>query len=160
MPFKDTADRMMTLGDTVRPRRRPRAAADRAQEPVRRRPAPAARTAEVLQSYARPGRGDVVRSGAWSRRCARSRPACRAGIVAERHYAHQEWQELTAAKRRSSPICCMRSARGRISSPIRCKDLPSPGPLHCAPRVRPAAADLDGANERRPRPAPDARRTR
>ena len=100
VPFKATADRMITLGELCD------LAAGRATLVIELKSRfdgdrrLAARAAELLAGYRGPGGGDVVRSrpGRGLREIA---PALPRGIVAERRYRHREWDALPAASKRA-----------------------------------------------------------
>ena len=141
----------------VRSGRRPRAAGDRAEEPLRRRHA-ARRAAPPRCCASYPGR---------SRRC-RSIPAPIAalrelapglprGLVAERRYAHAEWHDPRAETRAGIMPATRCAARPHFLA-YRVQDLPPPLPLLARHLLRPAAADLDGAHRRGPRPRRALRR--
>ena len=117
VPFKATADRMMTLGelcDLVAGRvpivieLKSRFDSDMTL---------VARAAEVLQRYT--GSAALMSFDpepiAVLREIAPDLPR---GIVAERDYADEEWEHLTESQRICSPSCAMLRARARISSPI------------------------------------------
>lgn len=128
VPFKDTTDRMMTLGemcDLVAGRTpmlvelKSRFAADRRL---------VERAAQVLQSYSGPVAvmsfdPDLVRA---LREIA---PGLPRGIVAERHYVHQEWKDLTAAQRRNLAFLLHAFRTRPHFVAYQVKDLPSPGPF-------------------------------
>ena len=92
--FKARADRMLTLGELCE------LVAGRAPLLIELKSRfdgdlrLAQRAAEVLRGYAGPVGGDVVRSGADRGAARRSRRHLPRGIVAERHYAHREWDRL------------------------------------------------------------------
>ena len=123
VPFKDTTDRMMTLGemcDLVAGRTpllvelKSRFAGDRGWSSAPR---------EVLTSYSGPVGvmsfdPDLV---AALREIA---PGLPRGIVAERHYVIRNGGTSTPRSGALSPSCCMPSARGRISSPTRSRTCP------------------------------------
>src|SRR4051812_41709010 len=100
VPFKATADRMMTLGELCDfvAGRTPLVIELKSRFDGDRRLA--TRAAEVLKSYAGPVAvmsfdPDVVQA---LRKIA---PGLPRGIVAERHYEDAEWRELSARQRRS-----------------------------------------------------------
>jgi len=128
VPFKATADRMLTLRemcDLVAGRTpmvielKSRFAGDRRL---------AERAAQVLTSYAGPVAvmsfdPDLV---AGLRAIA---PGLPRGIVAERHYDHQEWKDFSAAQRRSLAFLlhALRTRPHFVAYQV--ADLPSPGPF-------------------------------
>jgi glycerophosphoryl diester phosphodiesterase len=128
VPFKDTADRMMTLGemcDLVAGRTpmlielKSRFAGERQL---------VERTAQVLTSYSGPVAvmsfdPDFV---AALREIA---PGLPRGIVAERHYVHQEWKDFTAAQRRNLAFLLHAFRTRPHFVAYQVKDLPSPGPF-------------------------------
>ena len=77
------------------------------------------RAAAVLASYAGPVAVMSFDPALIEAAAAQSRPACTRGIVAERHYAHHEWDRLPPPRSGAWPTCCMPGARARNSSPIR-----------------------------------------
>ena len=125
VPFKATADRMMTLGELCD------LVAGRVPLLIELKSRfdgdlrLAARAAEVLQTYAGPVGADVVRSGA-DRGAARdrARPAARhRGGAALRATANGA--TLTAsAEALAARSCCTAAARGRISSPTTSRTCP------------------------------------
>ena len=56
-------------------------------------------------------------------------PGLPRGIVAERHYVHQEWRDFSAASGAISPSCCTRFRTRPHFVAYQVKDLPSPGPF-------------------------------
>ena len=118
VPFKDTADRMMTLGELcdLVAGRTPLVIELKSRFDGDLRLV--ARTADVLQSYAGPGRRDVVRSGPSSQALREIAPACRAASWRSATTRTTEWRAADARARSvRSRSCCTPSARGRISSP-------------------------------------------
>jgi len=127
VPFKATADRMLTLGELCElvAGRTPLVIELKSRFDGDRRLV--ARTAQVLQSYA----GPVAvmsfdpRLVQALRETASGLPR---GIVAERHYEDDEWRELTKAQRRELAFL-LHSWRTRPHFvAYHVKDLPSPGP--------------------------------
>ena len=128
VPFKHAADRMMTLGemcDLVAGRTpilvelKSRFAGDRRL---------VARAVEILKDYSGPVAvmsfdPDVV---AALRELA---PGLPRGIVAERHYVHQEWNELSDRQRRNLAFLLhgLRTRPHFVAYQV--EDLPSPAPL-------------------------------
>ena len=87
-------------------------------------------------------------------------PRLTRGIVAERHYAHHEWDRMPKAAEAAArvPAACARHAPA-----VRRLWDPRPagaGAVRGANPVRPAVADLDGAQRGRPPHAPPAGPTR
>ncbi len=97
--FKDTPERMMTLGDLLRADRWPRRARDRDQEPFRRRPQTGApRRRDCSQTY----RGPVAWMSFDPDQVLAMReiaPEIPRGITAQRTYDDGEWLTLTQAQR-------------------------------------------------------------
>ena len=128
VPFRDTADRMMTFGemcDLVAGRTpmlvelKSRFAGDRRL---------VERTAQVLKSYSGPVAvmsfdPDFVHA---LREIA---PGLPRGIVAERHYVHQEWKDFSAAQRRNLAFLLHAFHTRPHFVAYQVKDLPSPGPF-------------------------------
>lgn len=128
VPFKDTTDRMMTLGELCElvAGRTPmlvevKSRFDRDCRLIER-------TAQVLANYAGPVvvmsfDPDVVHA---LREIA---PGLPRGIVAERYYVHQEWKDFTQAKRRNLAFLlhALRTRPHFVAYQVR--DLPSPGPF-------------------------------
>jgi glycerophosphoryl diester phosphodiesterase len=128
VPFKDTTDRIMTLGDMcgLVAGRVPIFVElkSRFDGDVRL----VQRTADVLANYAGPVAvmsfdPDFVRA---LRKIA---PGLPRGIVAERHYVHQEWKDFTDAKRRNLAFLLHAFGTRPHFVAYQVKDLPSPGPL-------------------------------
>ena len=128
VPFKDTPDRMMTLGelcDFVRGRvplvieLKSRFDGDARLSD---------RAADVLKGY--PGSVAIQSiDPAPLERLHEVAPTLPRGIVAERYYRHSEWHDLSASQKRSLAFL-MHAPRSRphfIAYHV--KDLPSPGPL-------------------------------
>ena len=128
VPFRDTGDRMMTLGDMcdLVAGRTPMLVELKSRFAGDRRLVE--RTAQVLKSYSGPVAvmsfdPDFVEA------LRENAPGLPRGIVAERHYVHQEWKELSAAKRRNLAFL-LHSFRSRPHFvAYQVKDLPSPGPF-------------------------------
>jgi glycerophosphoryl diester phosphodiesterase len=128
VPFKDTADRMMTLGDMcdLVAGRTPMLVELKSRFEGDRRLV--ARSAQVLASYSGPVAvmsfdPDLVQA---LRELA---PGLPRGIVAERHYVHQEWKDFSQPQRRNLAFLLhgFRSRPHFVAYQVR--DLPSPGPL-------------------------------
>ena len=128
VPFKATADRMLSLGELcdLTYGRVPlvieiksqfndeRALAERAVEVLRGYPGPAA-----LMSFD-PDVVSAVREAA---------PGITRGIVAERHYRHGEWARLSAAQKRSmAHLLHIATTRPHFVA-YHVKDLPAPAPF-------------------------------
>jgi len=128
VPFRDTGDRMMTLGDMcdLVAGRTPMLVELKSRFAGDRRLVE--RTAQVLKSYSGPVAvmsfdPDFVEA------LRENAPGLPRGIVAERLYVHQEWKELSAAKRRNLAFL-LHSFRSRPHFvAYQVKDLPSPGPF-------------------------------
>jgi len=128
VPFRVTGDRMMTLGDMcdLVAGRTPMLVELKSRFAGDRRLVE--RTAQVLKSYSGPVAvmsfdPDFVEA------LRENAPGLPRGIVAERHYVHQEWKELSAAKRRNLAFL-LHSFRSRPHFvAYQVKDLPSPGPF-------------------------------
>ena len=109
---------MITLGELCDLVGGPHRAGDRDEEPVRRRPRLAARTADVLAGY----RGPAAVMSFDPAQVAALReiaPALPRGIVAERRYRHREWDRLPAASKRAMAYFKHVLRTRRNSSPIR-----------------------------------------
>ena len=160
VPFKATADRMMTLGELCDfvAGRVPlvielKSRFDGDLRLVRR-------AAEVLKTYAGPVAADVVRSRSRSRRCAQIAPGLPRGIVAERHYEDSEWRD---AHRQPETLARVPAARAAHAAAFRrlSRERPAlPWPVDCTQCFRPAAARLDGAHARQTGRARNAGPTR
>jgi glycerophosphoryl diester phosphodiesterase len=127
VPFKATADRMMTLGELCAfvAGRTPLVIELKSRFDGDRRLA--TRAAEVLKNYAGPVAvmsydPDLVQT---LREIA---PGLPRGIVAERHYEDAEWRELTARQRRSLAFLLHGYRTRPHFAAYHVKDLPSPGP--------------------------------
>jgi glycerophosphoryl diester phosphodiesterase len=128
VPFKATADRMMTLGELCD------LVADRVPLVIEiksrfdNNTGLVMRAAEVLRAY----KGRAVLMSFDPAPIARLReiaPTIPRGIVAERHFGHSEWHDLTAAQKRSLAFLLhMPHTRPHFIA-YRVKDLPSPGPF-------------------------------
>ena len=156
VPFKDTADRMMTLGELcdLVAGRVPllielKSRFDGDLRLVKR-------AAEVLKTYAGSGRSDVVRSGRSIAALREIAPGLPRGIVAERHYEHSEWHDLSASQKRSLAFllhaAAQRPALRRLPRegpalpwPVDCTTYPSA--CRCSPG-RCAARKIVGARGR------------
>jgi glycerophosphoryl diester phosphodiesterase len=128
VPFRDTPDRIMTLGDMcdlvagrvpMLVELKSRFAGDRRL---------VQRAAEVLANYAGPVAvmsfdPDVVQA---LREIA---PGLPRGIVAERHYVDQEWKDFTPAKRRELAFLLHGFRTRPHFVAYQVGDLPSPGPF-------------------------------
>jgi glycerophosphoryl diester phosphodiesterase len=128
VPFRDTTDRMLTFGEMCElvAGRTPMLVELKSRFAGDRRLVE--RTAQVLKGYAGPVAvmsfdPDFVQA---LRELA---PAITRGIVAERHYVHQEWQDFSAAKRRNLAFLlhAFRSRPHFVAYQV--KDLPSPAPF-------------------------------
>ncbi len=128
VPFKNTADRMMTLGELcgLVAGRTPLVIELKSRFDDDRRLV--ARVAQVLQSYAGPVAVMSFDPGLVQalRETASGLPR---GIVAERHYEDDEWRALTAAQRRSFAFLLHAPLTRPHFVAYHVKDLPSPGPL-------------------------------
>ena len=128
VPFKATADRMMTLGELCD------FVAERVPLVIELKSrfdnnmGLVTRAADVLRGY----KGPAVLMSFDPAPIARLReiaPKNPRGIVAERHYGHSEWHDLTPAQKRSLAFLLhMPRTRPHLIA-YRVKDLPSPGPL-------------------------------
>ena len=128
VPFKNTSDRMMTLGELCDfvAGRTPLVIElkSRFDGDIRL----VVRTAQVLQSYAGPVAvmsfdPDLVQA---LRETASGLPR---GIVAERHYEDPEWRQLTPRRQRSLAFLLHAYRTRPHFVAYHVKDLPSPGPL-------------------------------
>jgi glycerophosphoryl diester phosphodiesterase len=127
VPFKDTSDRMMTLGEMcdLVGGRVPMLVEIKSRFDGDTRLVK--RAVDVLRSYAGPVvvmsfDPDVV---AAARELA---PGLPRGIVAERHYAHDEWKDFDDAKRRNLAFLLHAPRTRPHFVAYQVKDLPSPGP--------------------------------
>jgi glycerophosphoryl diester phosphodiesterase len=127
VPFKATADRIMTLGELCEfvAGRMPLVIELKSRFDGDRRLV--TRTAQVLQSYAGPVAvmsfdPQFVRA---LREIASGLPR---GIVAERHYDDEEWRELTKRQRRDLAFLIHAPRTRPHFVAYHVKDLPSPGP--------------------------------
>jgi glycerophosphoryl diester phosphodiesterase len=128
VPFKDTGDRMMTLGELcdLVAGRTPLVIELKSRLDGDRRLV--ARTADVLQSYAGP-----VAAMSFDPQLVQAlretAPGLPRGIVAERHYEDTEWRDLTRRQRRELAFLLhgWRTRPHFVAYYV--KDLPSPGPL-------------------------------
>ena len=77
------------------------------------------------------------------------------GIVAERHYAHHEWDRFPRAEKRSMAYLLHATRTRPHFIAYGVKDLPAASAADRAHDLPPAAADLDRAHAKR---TPDARR--
>jgi glycerophosphoryl diester phosphodiesterase len=128
VPFRDTADRMLTFGEMCElvAGRTPMLVELKSRFAGDRRLVE--RTAQVLKDYSGPVAvmsfdPDFIQT---LREIA---PGLPRGIVAERHYVHQEWKEFTAEKRRNLAFLLhgFRSRPHFVAYQV--KDLPSPAPF-------------------------------
>jgi glycerophosphoryl diester phosphodiesterase len=127
VPFKDTADRIMTLGELCD------LVAGRVPLVIELKSRfdgdlrLATRAAEVLKNYA----GPVALMSFDSEPIAALRtiaPGLPRGIVAERHYKDSDWYELSASRKRELALL-LHAPRTRLHFvAYHVKDLPSPGP--------------------------------
>ena len=127
VPFKATADRVLTLGELcdLVAGRVPLVIELKSRFDGDRRLV--ARVAQVLQSYA----GPVAVMSFDPAPIAALReiaPGLPRGIVAERHYEHDEWQELTARRKRELAFLLHAPRTRPHFVAYHVKDLPSPGP--------------------------------
>jgi glycerophosphoryl diester phosphodiesterase len=128
VPFKDTTDRIMTLGDMcdLVAGRVPMLVELKSRFEGDRRLVK--RAAEVLVNYAGPVAvmsfdPDFVQG---LREIA---PGLPRGIVAERHYVHQEWKDFTQSQRRNLAFLLHGFRTRPHFVAYQVKDLPSPGPF-------------------------------
>lgn len=128
VPFRDTADRMMTLGDLcgLVAGRTPLLIELKSKFDGNRRLV--TRTADVLANYAGPVAvmsfdPDVVEA------LRRTAPGLPRGIVAERRYDHPEWAAMTAGQRRKLAFLLHAFRTRPHFVAYQVKDLPSPGPF-------------------------------
>ena len=128
VPFKDTADRMMTLGELcdLVAGRTPLVIELKSKHDGDHRLV--ARTAEVLGNYAGPVAvmsfdPDLVEA------FRRTAPGLPRGIVAERHYDHEEWAALTPREKRGLGLLLHGFRTRPHFVAYRVADLPSPGPF-------------------------------
>jgi glycerophosphoryl diester phosphodiesterase len=128
VPFRDTGDRMMTIGEMcdLVAGRTPMLVELKSRFAGERRLVE--RTAQVLKNYSGPVAvmsfdPDFIEA---LREIA---PGLPRGIVAERHYVHQEWKEFSDARRRNLAFLlhAFRSRPHFVAYQV--KDLPSPGPF-------------------------------
>jgi len=127
VPFKATADRMMTLGELCDfvAGRTPLVIELKSRFDGDRRLV--ARAAHVLQSY--PGPVTVMSFDPDPIEALRAlAPGLPRGIVAERHYEDDEWRTLTAEQRRSLAFLLHGWRTRPHFVAYHVKDLPSPGP--------------------------------
>jgi glycerophosphoryl diester phosphodiesterase len=128
VPFKATADRMLTLGELCDfvAGRTPLVIELKSRFDGDRRLA--ARTADVLRGYAGPVAVMSFDAAVVTalREIARGLPR---GIVAQRHYTHEEWRQLTPRQRRSLAFLLHGYRTRPHFVAYHVKDLPSPGPL-------------------------------
>jgi len=128
VPFKATADRIMTLGElcTLVAGRTPLVIELKSRFDGDKRLA--ARAAEVLKAY--PGPAALMSFDPDPIETLRDiAPRLPRGIVAERHYEDSEWRELTPKQRRML-ACLLHGFRTRPHFVAYCvKNLPSPGAL-------------------------------
>ena len=105
------ADRMITLGELCDLVGGPGDAGDRAQEPLRRRPAARSRAPpSVLARLSRTGGGDVVRSRPDRGGARRSRPRSRAAWSPRAAIAITDWDQLSAAHQARARLFRARAA--------------------------------------------------
>ena len=144
--FKDTPERMMTLGDlcALVAGRVPLVIEVKSHFDGDRKLV--TRMAEVLAAY----RGPVVGMSFDPDQVLALRELCPhlpRGIVAERTLRRRRLAGgLAGPAPRHDCICATASAPGRISSAYRVNELPAAGALDRAAHLRPAAADLDRAH--------------
>src|SRR2546421_848552 len=127
VPFRATADRMMTLGELCDfvAGRTPLVIELKSRFDGDRRLV--ARAAQVLQSY--PGPVTVMSFDPDPIEALRAlAPGLPRGIVAERHYEDDEWRTLTAEQRRSLAFLLHGWRTRPHFVAYHVKDLPSPGP--------------------------------
>ena len=127
VPFKATGDRMLTLGElcALVSGRTPLVIELKSRFDGDRRLA--ARTAEVLRSYAGPVA--VMSFDAGVVQALREiAPALPRGIVAERHYKDSEWYQLSDSQKRSLAFLLHAPRTRPHFVAYNVKDLPSPGP--------------------------------
>ena len=128
VPFKATADRMMTLGELCEfvAGRTPLVIELKSRFDGDLRLA--ARAAEVLKNY--PGPAALMSFDPAPIAALReSAPDLTRGIVAERHYEDDEWHELSASQKRSLAFLLHAPRTRPHFVAYHVKDLPSPGPL-------------------------------
>jgi len=127
VPFKNTADRMLTLGDLCElvAGRTPLVIELKSRFDGDRRLV--ARVAQVLQSYAGPV-AVMSFDPALVQALREIAPGLPRGIVAERHYEDDEWQELSASRKRSLAFLLHAPRTRPHFVAYHVKDLPSLGP--------------------------------
>jgi glycerophosphoryl diester phosphodiesterase len=127
VPFKATADRIMTLGELCEfvAGRTPLVIELKSRFDGDRRLV--TRTAQVLQSYAGPV-AVMSFDPQFVQALREFAPGLPRGIVAERHYEDDEWRELTTRQRRELAFLLHAPRTRPHFVAYHVKDLPSPGP--------------------------------
>jgi glycerophosphoryl diester phosphodiesterase len=127
VPFKATADRMMTLGELCdfAAGRTPLIIEVKSRFDGDRRLV--TRAAEVLKGYAGP-LAVMSFDAAVVEALREIAPGLPRGIVAKRHYEDSEWRELTASQKRSLAFLLHAPQTRPHFVAYNVKDLPSPGP--------------------------------
>ena len=128
VPFRDTTDRMMTLGEMcdLVAGRTPMVLELKSRFEGDRRLVD--RTAQVLESYSGPV-AVMSFDPAFVRRLREFAPGLPRGIVAERHYADQEWQDFSNPQRRNLAFLLHGFGTRPHFVAYQVGDLPSPAPL-------------------------------
>ncbi len=113
------------------------------------------RAADVLANYAGPV-AVMSFDPAMVEAARQIAPGLPRGIVAERHYAHHEWDRLPPSAEAADGASAARHAHAPAFRRLWNQGFAGGGAIGCAVGFRPAAADLDRAQPGRPPAAPRA----